>query len=246
MITSIQEIIKSQGWQVGQMVDTDIWIGVRFIRHINRVMIIEDGTIHIEHDNYIYVCDSPCVTTISPMKSSIDFSIDEEVVKARTQTEALADAKMMYKILNEKEQMRIEKIKNAMLKGIKVIQDGMGDYSDNRAAVKQLDKFNGKEFNSFRELFNLADYYNNPDDIDEDVIYEIRRIHRQHGFSFIDKDNDGVRTWVNLDKALSVETCVQYKNKDCVIIVMSEDKAFNVYKEIDKELYLALETLYGE
>lgn len=245
MITTIQEIIKNQGWQQGQLVETDIWMGIRYIRHINRVMLIEGGTLHIEYDKEIYACDKPEVSTHETEVSSLDYSKDNELVKAHTQTEALADAKMMANIIKEKEQMRVEKIKSAMLKGIKIIQDGMGEYCDNRTAVEQLDKFQGKEFEKFRRLFNNAGYYKSQDDIDEDVVYEVRRIFRQHGFMFQDEDNECIQTWVNLDKALSVETDCQYDSKDCVHIVMSEDKAFNVYKDTDKDLYLALETLYS-
>lgn len=245
MITTISEIIKSQGWQQGQLVETDIWMGVSEIRHINRVMLIDGGAVHVEYDKYICIWDKPEVITHEARVASFDYSKRNELVIAHTQTEALADAKMMEKIIKEKEQMRIEKIKDAMLKGIKIIQEGMGEYYDNRTAVKKLDKFQGQEFEQFRSLFNLADYYKNQDVIDVDVVYDVRRIFRQHGFLFDDKENKGIQTWVNLDNAISIETECQYGGRDCVNITMSNDKSFKVYKDTGKDLYLALEVLYG-
>lgn len=245
MITTISEIIKSEGWQQGQLVETDIWMGVRSIRHINRVMLIDGGTVHVEYDKCIDVCNNPEVDTYKTRVASSDYSKDNVLVKAHTQTEALADAKIMAKIINEEWQMRIEKIKDAMLKGIKIIQEGMGDYFDNRTVVEQLDNFQGQEYDQLRSLFRHAGYYKDNDEIDEDVVYEVRRIFRQHGFLFDDKENGGIQTWVNLDNAISIETECQYGGRDCVNITMSNDKSFKVYKDTGKDLYLALEVLYG-
>lgn len=245
MITTIKEIVKSQGWQIGQMAETDIWMGVNYIRHINRVMLIESDKIYVEADKCIFADENPSAE-ISEAKEARTYGYDIQMVKAHTEAEALEDAKLMAKILDEKQQQRVKKIKDAMLNGIKTIQDGMGDHYYNDEAVKQLGKFQGDEFGKFRRMLLLAGYYKSQYDIDEDVVCEVRRIFRQHGFMFTDEDNERIQTWVNLDKALSVETNCQYDNKDCVHIVMSEDKEFNVYKDTDKDLYLALETLYGE
>lgn len=242
MISTFQEIAKMHGWKIGEMTETNLWMGSRCIRHINRIMLIECDKAYIESDKYIDAGSNEAIK----YESNDVFTYKDELVNANTLIDAITDAKMMIKILGKKKKVSVEKIKDAILRGINIIQDSLCGYSENSEAVKQLDISNDDEFEKFRCFLDLAGFDNRDCSISEDVVDEIRRIFHQHGFMFIDTYNNDIQTWVNLDKALSVETNLQHNGEDCIRIDMPNNKVFYVFKDADKDLYLALENLYGQ
>lgn len=244
MITNIQYIIKNQGWQQGQLVDTDFWMGQKSIKHVIRVLLIKDFVLFIEFDKefsikYKEVCNTED-SFVYDYKQS-----DFELIYASTQAEAINDASLMCNILEEKKQKTISKTKDAILKGISVIQNAHSDYELYQKAVEQLNYFQGEEFKDFRKLLLAADYYKyNPDNVESDVNYIIRLLYQERGFCYRDVDNNNIWTYVNLNQAVSIETGCEDRGKECVCIKMVSGDSFNVYKEHSHDLYVALDFLY--
>lgn len=245
MINNIQEIIRKEGWQQGQMVETDVWIGSRSIHHFTRVMVINDTTIYGESDGYIFL--DTAIFSSRTSNESHHYYNNELCVYATSKAQAKIDIVTLNGINKD---ILAEKTKEANVgvnKALGIITDlydKLGYRSMNSVTDNLREHIEDDEFTLVVNFINNLGFYKY-DYCPDDVIANIANIHRKNGFYFEDKGEANIHTFVSLDHIASVQTDCKYSDKQCVAIKMDNGKLLKVNKEDDADLYQALYELFN-
>lgn len=244
MITTFKEIVASQGWEIGKMVETDIWVGAEYIRHVTKAMLIKEDVAYFEYDKLFFVGEN---SSIFDEKGSDSYHYGEtkRVSLTYSSVEAIQDAKLLTQIREEEYKKNIDAVSLRIKELFEKTDVKNFGYWEYKEIADKLKLSTSEEFNSFRRFVEAAGYVDASYSISGDTEYELKYLFRRRSFNFEDVDNGKIETFVNLDHVVSVETDCTYKEKSCIALNMDNGETYRVYKEEHEDLYKALRILYN-
>lgn len=246
MITNYADLLQREGWQQGQMVETDIWIGHEVVRHFTHIMIIDDKTLYGTFDQLFQVVEGARERKSLDDRFVFNYADVPQFIAAHTQEEALADVDEMLKIDKDAIQKKLSKCKNRLNKALTTIGSIYNElnYSDSSTLCHDIVGLQGKEYKDVRIMLDLLGFrrerYNYGD-----VMVELVNIINKHGFIFNDPDNEYISTFISIDHVVSAETECQYDGKDCIVLHMDSGKSYKIFEEDGKCIYKALYEIYN-
>lgn len=239
MITTIEEILKNEGFEPFKKYDIDKWIGgIAFQYHITGIMFMHGGRMCLWYQDFCILCAKDELQKFYGGCEIV--KIDEgPCIWADSKDEMTIDYKNLRDKCNAYKKQKVKKVLALLKKFAKAYEEL--DY-DIQADVDDAIKVE-KNGNFSIILQNMPNWGCYNENINISVQTEITNIYLTHAVNFFNNEYHNIKTHVDLTQAIAVYQCMK-NNRLCVCIETSDGKKYHIFKDNNNSQYIALCILY--
>jgi len=237
MITTLEQIIRDNGFELLKKYDIRMWIGSdkELVYCISSIVFLNEKEAFIWYKDYYQFDKIKCCKELS----STMISKCETIIWAKYNDDLYEDIEKLKK--DEKETM--SRYATKILDLFSEISRLMCKCSY-KTVTKIIDQFSKSD--SCAYLRNRIYLFLDKDEnlINEDVKMIISDIWKSGKVTFDNSNESNIYTVLDLHQATSIKHCI-YKEKESVCFTFSNKESYYITEKDNEEIFLALMVLYG-